>query len=112
LFKITASVILALIMVFLMSKRTENDDDPVWQTTLEVDRLAIEIEKWETNLWSLWAMALVENLFIRLDDSARLDYLNKLENMITELQQEFYKNHPMSDEMPYFETNLNNFHEH
>jgi len=92
-------------MLFFMSKRTEEDDDPVWLTVLEVEHFAGEILRWEIPLWSLWTIALVENLLFRLDPAARIPYLNKLEDQIIELQQELYKSESMSEKdslFPYF----------
>jgi len=112
---IIASVILGLIMMFFMSRRTEEDDDPVWMTVQAVDRLGDEIRRWENNLHSLWAMALVENLLFRMDVSERGVYLNKLEDQISELQQELYKSEPMSEKdslFPYFETKTTDLQNH
>lgn len=111
---IIAAVIAGLIMVFFMSKRTKDDDDPVWQTVLAVDELADEVAHWETSLWSLWVVALVENLLYRLDVSERVCYLNRIEEGIIRLQQGYYKDHPMSKKevgYPYFneeDTDLQN----
>lgn len=109
------AVLLALIMVvvtiinlYVMKyvKTEVVDDDPVWQTVVAVDCLADEIARWETNLWSLWALAVVESLLFRLDKADRLPYLHKLENQIINLQQELYKSEPKSGkeiDFPYFE---------
>ena len=99
---IIAAVGLALVMLILMSKRAEEDDDPVWQTVVAVDHLADEIARWETNLWSLWAMAVIENLLFRLDKPEQMPYLHKLEDQIIELQQKLYKEQPMSEKGPVF----------
>lgn len=103
------AVILAIIMLVVLSRRVEDaevDTDPVFQTVLDVDCLCDEIARWETNLWSLWAMAVVENLLMRLDELDRLPYLYKLENQIIELQVGVCKIGPMSEKgpvFPYFE---------
>ena len=101
-------VVLALIMLVVMkyAKTEEIDDDPVWQTVVAVDELADEIARWETNLWSLWAMAVVESLIFRLDKPDRLPYLHKLENQIINLQRELCKSGSMSKidwSFPYFD---------
>jgi len=96
-------ILTLLVLVLSRPAETETDDDPVWQTVQAVDRLGNEIAHWKSNLWSLWAIALIENLLLRLDKSDKIFYLNKLEDQVIELQQEFYKQHPMSEKMPYFE---------
>ena len=99
------AVVLALIMLVVLSKRVEKDDDPVWQTVVAVDGFCDEIARWESNLWSLWVVTVIENLLIRLDRSERILYLNKLENQIIELQEGEHKVGPMSEEsdlFPYF----------
>ena len=112
-FWIIAAVITALVMLVLMSKRAEEDDDPVWLTVLEVNDLAEEIVRWEINLWSTWTITLAENLAFRLDESGRIAYLNELEDEIIELQQELYKEQPMSEKerpFPYFEQETTDLH--
>ena len=96
-FWVITAVISGLVMLFFMSRRAEEDTDPVWLTVLEVERLGDEIARWEPNLWSLWATAIIENLLFRLEGAEKVLYLNKLEDQIIELQNETYREMPMSE---------------
>ena len=109
-FWVIAAVIAALVMLVLMSKRVEEDDDPVWLTVLEVNALAEEIVRWETNLWPTWTMTFVENLTFRLDESGRLAYLHELDNEILKLQQEVYKKRSMSEKEVNFLSRIDDLH--
>ena len=86
-----------IVLVRQVVPKREEDDDPVWQTVVAVDELCDEIARWEPVLWSLWAMAVIENLLLRLDGSDKILYLNKLETKIIELQQEIYESESMSE---------------